>query len=79
MRIGDSVRVYESNNYFLEGKIVKLIPETTMKCAAIEVDWDEFKCYYRPDDLKLEHVDGVWSWRPTHAGVLMSSKVQHSS
>ena len=75
MKIGDSVRVYENDNLFIEGKIVKLIPATTMKYAAIEVDWDEFICYYRPVDLTLEHKEGVWSWRPPHTGVLKSSKV----
>ena len=74
-KIGDSVRVYENDYLFIEGKIVKLIPETTMKFAAIEVDWGEYVCYYHPNDLTLEHRDGDWSWLPQHSGVVIRQKV----
>ncbi len=68
MKVGDSVRVYESDGFFIEGKIHCVIPD-----SHIQVDWGEFISYYGAGELKLEHRDGVWSWQPPHVGTILSS------
>ncbi|MEE9573713.1 MAG: hypothetical protein V3W20_11740 [Candidatus Neomarinimicrobiota bacterium] len=69
MKIHDSVRLYENDNLFIEGKILSF---TLLdgKIVSIEVDWKEYISIYNPEDLELEHRDGVWSWRPLTEGIV---------
>ena len=73
MRVGDSVRIYENDNFFIEGKIERIA--YMEHPYQIRVDWGDFVSYYLAEELMLEHRDGVWSWRPPHEGKVISSKV----
>lgn len=67
MKIGDSVRVYETNDRFYEGKIICIISQDE-----IHVDWEEWRSCYTIDELELEYREGKWSWRPLHEGKIIS-------
>ncbi len=69
MKVGDSVRVYENEDRFLEGKIY-CITFQYGKIKHVKVDWDEFKSYYTEEQLELEYKEGTWSWRPLHEGII---------
>ncbi len=69
MKVGDSVRVYESEDHFLEGKIYCITLQNG-KIKHVKVDWDEWKSYYTEEELELEYKEGTWSWRPLHEGII---------
>ena len=57
MKVGDSVRVYDADDRFYEGRITCVISEKR-KIKQIQVDWDEWRSWYTVDELELEYKEG---------------------
>ena len=65
IKVGDSVRLYETDTYFHGGKVIEILIDE------IYVDWGEFRSQYVSSDFEHEFRDGVWSWRPLNMGKII--------
>ncbi len=77
IKIGDSVRIYKNDNYFLEGKILGYTSKDG-QMVQVEIDWNEHYSIHKPEDLELEYREGVWSWKILNEGIIRSEPLYFS-